>query len=129
MASPTDMRVLVIDDQLSMRTLIQNSLRELGFRQIETAADGMAGLETIIATRPHLVLTDYNMPHLDGLSVLKGVRSHKAIRNTAVFLLTGRSDQELVKRAVQFGVNNYLVKPFSTATLKSKIEDVFGVLA
>jgi two-component system chemotaxis response regulator CheY len=122
------MRVLVVDDQLTMRTLIRNHLVELGFKDVDEAADGEEGLRSILENRPHLVLTDFNMPKVDGLQLLQGVRSHEATRQTAVFLLTGRADKELVQRAVQFGVNNYLVKPFSAATLKGKIEDVFGAL-
>ena len=76
----------------------------------------------------HLVVTDFNMPKLDGLGLLRAIRSHPPLRTTAVIMLTGRADAELVQRAVQYGVNNYLVKPFTVATLKEKIEAVFGQL-
>jgi two-component system chemotaxis response regulator CheY len=68
------------------------------------------------------------MPRLDGLGLLRAVRAHEPIRGTAFIMLTGRADKELVQRAVQFGVNNYLVKPFTVQTLKEKIEAVFGPL-
>ncbi|HMP62801.1 MAG TPA: response regulator, partial [Phenylobacterium sp.] len=76
----------------------------------------------------NLVITDFNMPKLDGLGLLRAIRAHGPIAKTAVIMLTGRADRELVQRAVQFGVNNYLVKPFTTQTLKEKIEAVFGPL-
>ena len=80
-------------------------------------------------TRPYqLVISDYNMPKLDGLGLLRAVRSHPPISKTAFIMLTGRADKDLVQRAVQFGVNNYLVKPFTVATLREKIEAVFGAL-
>jgi two-component system, chemotaxis family, chemotaxis protein CheY len=75
------------------------------------------------------VITDFNMPKLDGLGLLRAIRSHGPISKTAVIMLTGRADRELVQRAVQYGVNNYLVKPFTTQTLKEKIEAVFGTLS
>ena len=81
-------------------------------------------------SRPiQLVISDYNMPKLDGLGLLRAIRSHPPIQKTAFIMLTGRADRELVQRAVQYGVNNYLVKPFTVQTLKEKIEAIFGVLA
>ena len=128
MPAASAIRVLVVDDQLTMRTLIRNNLKELAFTQVEDAQDGEEGLAKVLEFKPHLVLTDFNMPKLDGLELLRGIRSHEATRGIAVFLLTGRADKELVQRAVQFGVNNYLVKPFSASVLKEKIEEVFGAL-
>ena len=75
-----------------------------------------------------MVISDFNMPKLDGLGLLRSIRAHEPIKSTAFIMLTGRADKELVARAVQFGVNNYLVKPFTVATLKQKLEGVFGVL-
>jgi two-component system chemotaxis response regulator CheY len=80
-------------------------------------------------TKPaQLVISDFNMPKLDGLGLLRAIRAHPPISKSAFIMLTGRADRELVQRAVQFGVNNYLVKPFTVATLKEKIEAVFGTL-
>ncbi|MGD2133049.1 MAG: response regulator [Maricaulaceae bacterium] len=128
MPAASAVRVLVVDDQLTMRTLIRTHLKELSITQIEEAVDGEDGLAKTLEFKPHLVLTDFNMPKLDGLGLLRAIRSHEATRQIAVFLLTGRADKDLVQRAVQFGVNNYMVKPFSAATLKEKIEEVFGDL-
>ena len=128
MPSPAALNVLVVDDQQTMRSLVRSGLQQLGFREIRESADGEAGLRSVLTSKTHLVISDYTMPKLDGLGLLRAIRSHEPIRNTAFIMLTGRADKELVARAVQFGVNNYLVKPFTVQTLKDKIEAVFGPL-
>lgn len=120
------MNVVVVDDQQTMRSLVRTGLQELGFREIKECADGEAGLRALLTSKVDLVISDYNMPKLDGLGLLRAIRGHEPIRGTPFIMLTGRADRELVQRAVQFGVNNYLVKPFTVATLKEKIEAVFG---
>ena len=125
MPAAASLKVLVVDDQQTMRSLVRSGLQQLGFKDIRECADGEDGLRAIKA---HLIISDYNMPRLDGLGLLRAVRAHEPIRGTAFIMLTGRADKELVQRAVQFGVNNYLVKPFTVATLKEKIEAVFGPL-
>jgi len=128
MPAAAQIQALVVDDQLSMRGLIANSLRQIGVTNIREAPDGEEGLREL-ATRPaHLVISDYNMPKMDGLGFLRAVRGQPALASTAFIMLTGRADLELVGRARQFGVNNYLVKPFTTTQLKDKIEQVFGAL-
>jgi len=82
----------------------------------------------IVEKNPDVVTLDINMPKMDGLALLRAVRSHPPIRQTAFVMLTGRADRELVQRAVQFGVNNYCVKPFTVQGLRDKIEQVFGQL-
>ncbi len=124
----SSLRILVVDDQLSMRALVRNGLQQLGFADICEAGDGEEGLRLAVSRSPHLVLTDFNMPKLDGLGLLRAIRSHPPTKSMAVIMLTGRADRELVQRAVQFGINNYLVKPFTVATLKQKIEAVLGTL-
>ncbi|MCR5873852.1 response regulator [Phenylobacterium sp. J426] len=126
MPAAASMTVLVVDDQQTMRSLVRTGLQELGFREIKEAPDGEAGLRVLLTTKVHLVISDYNMPKLDGLGLLRAIRGHEPIRQTPYIMLTGRADKELVQRAVQFGVNNYLVKPFTVGTLKEKIEAVFG---
>jgi len=92
------------------------------------AADGEAALREMVTRPAHLVISDFNMPVLDGLGLLRAIRAYEPIKNTAFIMLTGRADRELVQRASQFGVNNFLVKPFTVATLREKIEEVFGAL-
>ena len=121
--------VLVVDDQQTIRSLVRTGLNQLGITQVTEAPDGEEGLRHVLLKPPSLVISDYNMPKLDGLGLLRAIRSHPPVAKVAFIMLTGRADRELVQRAVQFGVNNYLVKPFTVATLKEKMEAVFGVFA
>ncbi len=128
MPSASAIRTLIVDDQLSMRALIRNGLNQIGITQTQEVADGEEALRALITQPAHLIISDFNMPKLDGLGLLRAVRAHPPTKGSAFIMLTGRADPELVQRAVQFGVNNYLVKPFTVAQLKSKIESVFGAL-
>jgi two-component system chemotaxis response regulator CheY len=128
MPAASSISVLVVDDQMTIRALVRNGLQQLGFTQISEAPDGEEALRVLVQRPAQLIISDYNMPKLDGLGLLRAVRSHPPIKSTAFIMLTGRADSELVKRAAQFGVNNYLVKPFTVAVLRQKIEQVFGAL-
>lgn len=122
-------KVMIVDDQMAIRSLVRMGLQQLGFAGMREAADGEEALRSLIDEPVHLIISDYNMPKLDGLGLLQAVRNHPPIAKTAFIMLTGRADQELVQKAVQLGVNNYLVKPFTILTLKTKIEAVVGKLA
>ena len=128
MPQAASLRVLIVDDQQTMRSLIRTGLQQLGFKDFVEAADGEDGLRSVLARPPQLIISDFNMPKLDGLGLLRAIRSHPPVSKLAFIMLTGRADRELVQRAVQYGVNNYLVKPFTVATLKEKIEAVLGAL-
>lgn len=128
MPAASAIHTLIVDDQMSMRGLIRTSLQQIGIQEIREASDGEAGLREMINRPAHLIISDFNMPKLDGLGLLRAVRAHEPTRGSAFIMLTGRADRELVQRAVQFGVNNYLVKPFTVAQLKEKLEAVFGPL-
>lgn len=129
MPDASRIQVVVVDDQLTMRTLVRTSLQQIGIfnsRDFPSAQEAWKGL----AAQPaHIVISDFNMPGMDGLEFLRAMRATPAMGNTAFILLTGRADKDLVTRAVQFGANNYLVKPFTVATLKQKIEQVVGPLS
>ncbi len=120
--------VLVVDDQMSIRSLVRSGLNQLGVVHIAEAADGVDAMKSLLLNPVHLIVSDFNMPNMDGLELLKAVRANPPTAKTAFIMLTGRADRELVQKAVQFGVNNYLVKPFNVQVLKGKIEQVFGVL-
>ena len=128
MPAAASIKVLIVDDQQVMRSLVRSGLQQLGFTDFQEAPDGEEALRHLLARPVNLVISDYNMPKLDGLSLLRAIRSHPPLAKIAFIMLTGRADKELVQRAVQFGVNNYLVKPFTVATLQGKIESVFGAL-
>ncbi len=128
MPSAASVRVLIVDDQASMRQLIRGGLQQLGFREFDEAGDGEAGMRALATNSASLVISDFNMPKLDGLGLLRAVRLYPPTAKTAYIMLTGRGDADLVQRAVQFGVNNFLVKPFTIQTLRDKIEAVLGPL-
>ena len=122
------LKVLVVDDQRSMRSLVRFSLNELGFTQITECEDGEEAMDVLAIHQKHLVISDLNMPKLDGLGLLRAVRSHPRLAKTAFIMLTSRGDTDLVQQAIKLGVNNYLVKPFAIDILRKKIEAVVGPL-
>lgn len=128
MPAASALKVLVVDDQLTMRALIRSALQEIGIKDIADAGDGEEGFKALVERPAHLVISDFNMPKVDGLTFLRAVRTHEPTKKAAFIMLTGRADKELVQRAMQFGVNNYITKPFSPAILRKKIEEVFGPL-
>lgn len=128
MPAASVLQVLIVDDQQTIRSLVRTGLQQIGVTNTREAPDGEEALRQLLIKSAHLVISDYNMPKLDGLGLLRAIRSHPPIKSTAFIMLTGRADRELVDRAAQYGVNNYLVKPFTVATLREKIEQVFGAL-
>ena len=103
-------------------------LNGIGINQVREFASASEALGSLKAQPSNVVISDFNMPEMDGLEFLRALRADAKFKNTAFILLTGRADKELVQRAVQFGANNYLVKPFTVATLKEKITQVVGEL-
>ena len=128
MPAAASIHVLIVDDQQSMRMLIRSGLQQIGFREFEDAADGNLGLRAVINKPPQLVISDFNMPVLDGIGLLRAVRAYPPTAKTAFIMLTGLGDKDLVQRAKQHGVNNFLIKPFNVTSLKEKIEAVLGPL-
>jgi two-component system chemotaxis response regulator CheY len=122
------MRTLIVDDQLTSRLLIRSGLQELGVTDIEMAGDGEQGLKAMMVKPAHLVISDFNMPKLDGIGLLRAVRAYEPTRKAAFILLTGKGDQALIARAAQYGVNNYLSKPVTIPALKAQIEAIMGKL-
>ncbi|WP_029416715.1 response regulator [Brevundimonas bacteroides] len=128
MPAASDLKVLIVDDQQTIRALVRAGLKDIGVTDIEDAVDGEAALNVLLSNRRNLIISDFNMPNLDGLGLLRAVRIAPQLKAIAFIMLTGRADTALLQRAQQFGVNNYLVKPFTVATLREKIEQVFGPL-
>jgi two-component system chemotaxis response regulator CheY len=128
MPSAANIKTLVVDDQQTMRMLVRSGLQQLGFRELQDAVDGESALQLAAQTPPDLVISDLNMPKLDGLGLLRAIRAYPPTTKTAFIMLTGQGDKEIVQKAIQFGVNNFLVKPFNIATLRGKIEAVLGPL-
>ncbi len=128
MPAARTIKTLIVDDQFTIRQLVKNGLQQIGMVDFESASDGEEGLRSLLKTPSNLVISDFNMPKLDGIGLLRAIRSHEPIRSTAFIMLTGRADREVLQRAMQYGVNNFLVKPFTVNALREKIEAVFGKL-
>jgi two-component system, chemotaxis family, chemotaxis protein CheY len=126
MPNAAALKVLVVDDQASVRAMTRIALEKLGIRMIHEAENGQVALATAMAQPIDLIISDYNMPEMDGVGLLRAVRGHLQIRKVPFILVTGRGDRELVVKAAQAGVNNYIVKPFDEATLRQKLEAVLG---
>ncbi|CAN7670451.1 response regulator [Aminobacter sp. LjRoot7] len=121
-------KVLVVDDTTTSRMLITDALQEMGIRKISIAKDGEQALRMMMEQPSHMVISDFNMPKLDGLQLLKAIRSYGPTRATPFILLTGKGDRQLLEAAVSLGVNNFLTKPFTTPALKKAIEAIVGIL-
>ncbi|WP_380874064.1 response regulator [Sphingomonas sp. DBB INV C78] len=128
MPAASAIKVMVVDDQTSMRAMIRRALQDLGFKDIRDKAGAVEALPSVKTDRVHLIISDYNMPDMDGLQFLEAVRQDPVIGKTVFIMLTGSADKEIVQKAAALGVNNYVVKPFAPAALKEKIERVFGEL-
>lgn len=128
MPAAAAIKVMVVDDQTSMRAMIRRALQDLGFKDIRDKGSATEALAAIKSDRVHLIISDYNMPEMDGLEFLEAVRKDEVIGKTVFIMLTGSADKEVVQKAAALGVNNYVVKPFAPAALKEKIERVFGEL-
>ena len=125
MALDRSMSVLVVDDYNTMIRIIRNLLKQIGFEDIDDAADGSAALARMREKRYGLVISDWNMEPMTGYELLKEVRADPGLSKTPFIMVTAESKTENVIAAKKAGVNNYIVKPFNAATLKSKIEAVF----
>lgn len=123
------LKVLIVDDQFSVRQMIRLALEEIGVRNILESENGRDAFEKAVSQPLNLIISDFNMPEMDGLALLRAVRSHQTVRKLPFILLTGRGDRDLVVKAAQNGVNNYVVKPFTNAVLREKIEQVMGKLS
>ena len=126
---PPDTRILVIDDMPSIRDLVKNTLRAIGYKNIQEAGDGEDGLAAILKAHSagmafQLVISDWNMPNCTGLELLKKVRADSGLKTLPFLLLTAETEVSQVKQAVMAGVDNYVLKPFTTESLQVKIEQV-----
>lgn len=126
MALDLSMPVLVVDDYKTMVRIIRNLLKQLGFENVEDAADGTEAFAKMKAQKFGLVISDWNMEPMTGYELLKQVRSDPSLSKTPFIMVTAESKTENVIAAKKAGVNNYIVKPFNAQTLKGKIEAVFG---
>ncbi|MEJ2071184.1 MAG: response regulator [Syntrophobacterales bacterium] len=123
------MKVLVVDDFATMRKIVRNILKQIGFEDIIEAEDGNAALRILKGDTIGLVVTDWNMPNMGGLELLKEIRRDAQTQNLPVLMVTAEGLKENVMVAIKAGVNNYVVKPFTAEVLQEKIETIFKKLA
>ena len=122
------LRVMVVDDMSTSRGLITQALDAMGITHVSSAADGPSALQAIGKAPVHLVISDYNMPGMDGLQLLHSLRTTAATARVGFLLITGRADKEIIDKGRQLGMNNFLKKPFEPTGLRAAIEAVVGRL-
>lgn len=120
-----NMKILVVDDFSTMRRIIRNLLRDLGFTNTSEADDGNSALPMLEGGGYDFLITDWNMPVMNGLDLLKAVRSDANLASMPVLMVTAEAKREQIVEAAQAGVNGYVVKPFTAQTLKEKLEKIF----
>ncbi len=119
------MKILIVDDFSTMRRIIKNLLRDLGFNNTQEADDGATALPMLQAGNFEFLVTDWNMPGMTGIELLKAVRADPGLAHLPVLMVTAEQKREQIVEAAQAGVNGYIVKPFTATTLKEKIDKIF----
>ena len=125
MAMDTSINVLIVDDFATMRRIIKGVLKQLGFSNLIEAEDGEAALKELKKEKIGLIVSDWNMPNMTGLELLKAVRADGNLKNIPFLMVTAEGQKENVIQAVQAGVSNYIVKPFTPETFNAKLEKIF----
>lgn len=123
------LKILVVDDTTTSRMLLRDALETIGFRNIAVAADGEQAMQMMMSATPsHLIISDMNMPKMDGLQLLKAIRTYKPTARVPFVILTGNADKNVLIEGRKLGLNNYLNKPFTTDGLKKALEAIVGRL-
>lgn len=125
MDMPLGIKVLVVDDFESMRRIIKQTLMEIGFKDITLADDGATALPLLKNGDFGLLITDWNMPQMEGIDLVRAVRADARIKGIAILMVTAEAKREQIIEAAKAGVNDYIVKPFTQITLKAKLEKIF----
>jgi len=123
--SDPKMKILVVDDFSTMRRIVRNLLKELGFTNVDEAEDGAIALQKLQSEGFEFVITDWNMPNLDGLQLLQSIRSSSNLSHLPVLMITAEAKKENIIAAAQAGASGYIVKPFTAATLSEKLQKIF----
>jgi two-component system chemotaxis response regulator CheY len=124
-----NIKILVVDDFPTMRRIIKNLLKDLGYENVDEAEDGQMGLEKLRNGNFEFVVSDWNMPNLDGLEMLKQIRADANLSSLPVLMVTAEAKKENIIAAAQAGANGYVVKPFTAATLEEKLNKIFEKMA
>ncbi|WP_029934165.1 chemotaxis response regulator CheY [Thiomicrospira pelophila] len=124
-----DMKILVVDDFSTMRRIVKNLLKELGFSHFDEADDGSTAWPMVQTGKYDFIVSDWNMPQMTGLQLLKNVRADEKLKETPFLLITAEAKRSQILEAAQAGVDGYIVKPFTAATLNAKIQKIFENVA
>jgi two-component system, chemotaxis family, chemotaxis protein CheY len=124
-----NLRFLVVDDFSTMRRIVRNLLKELGFSNVEEAEDGVIALKKLREGNFDFVVSDWNMPNMDGLTMLQNIRSDEALKDIPVLMVTAEAKKENIIAAAQAGASGYIVKPFTAATLDEKLNKILQNIA
>jgi two-component system chemotaxis response regulator CheY len=119
------MKFLVVDDFSTMRRIVRNLLKELGFLNVDEAEDGVVAMQKLNSDNFDFVVTDWNMPNMDGLQLLQAIRAHGQLKHLPVLMITAEAKKENIIAAAQAGASGYIVKPFTAATLNEKLNKIF----
>lgn len=125
MAADPNMKILVVDDMVTMRRIVKNILKQLGFSNVDEAENGQEALQKLRGDAFGFVVSDWNMPVMTGIDMLRAIRSDEKLKTTPVLMVTAEAQQSNLVEAVQAGVSNYIVKPFTAETLQEKIAKIF----
>lgn len=128
MALRDKLRVMVVDDMSTSRGLLVQALEAFGIKSVAHAPDGTTALKLMARSPVHLVISDYNMPNMDGLQLLHAIRSDNKTKGTGFILITGRAERQIIDTGKKLGMNNFIKKPFDPNDLKRCIEAVVGRL-
>lgn len=123
-----NLRFLVVDDFATMRRIVRNLLKELGFENVDEAEDGNEALSKIRESQFDFVISDWNMPNMDGLQLLNEIRKDEQLKTMPVLMVTAEAKKENIIAAAQAGASGYVVKPFTAATLEEKLGKIFEKL-
>ncbi len=125
MPADPSMKVLVVDDMVTMRRIVKNILKQLGFGNVDEAENGQEALQKLRADTFGFVVSDWNMPVMTGIDLLRAIRADEKLKAIPVLMVTAEAQQSNLIEAVQAGVSNYIVKPFTAETMQEKIGKIF----
>ncbi|ULA63091.1 MAG: hypothetical protein LZF86_100089 [Nitrospira sp.] len=126
MPADLNMKILVVDDMSTMRRIVKNILKQLGFSNMEEAENGQEALQKLRADTFGFVVSDWNMPVMPGIEMLRAIRADEKLKHIPVLMVTAEAQKENLIEAIQAGVNNYVVKPFTAETMQEKINKIFN---
>jgi two-component system chemotaxis response regulator CheY len=126
MTMDKNMKILIADDMPSIRSALKSMLGELGFTGISEASDGLAALSQLKQNKYDMLLSDWNMPNMDGISLLRMIRNDAELKDLIVLMITAETDKEHVLEAIKVGISDYIVKPFTADILQHKIETIIA---